>query len=58
MDNSTDDYRGYIQKIMILQVIQKIFCKILSGGRNILKSDMFFEVFNISTKVQNDSSEF
>ena len=27
MDNSEDDYRIYIQKIMILQVIQHIFVK-------------------------------
>ena len=25
LDNSTDDYNGYLQKIMILQVIQQIF---------------------------------
>ena len=33
MDNIEDDYRGYIQKIMILQVIQHIFCEMLTGGR-------------------------
>ena len=27
MGNSEDDYRGYIQKIMILQFIQQIFVK-------------------------------
>ena len=58
MDNSTDDYRGYLQKIMILQVIQKIFCEILTGGRNVLNSDVFFSVTNIRTNVQNDYSEF
>ena len=36
MDNSTDNYRGYKQKIMILQVIQHIFCEILIGGRKLL----------------------
>ena len=36
MDNSKDDYRGYIQKIMMLQVIQHIFCEMLIGGRKLL----------------------
>ena len=43
---------------MILQVIQKIFCEMLIGGRKIVNSDMFFGVINISINVQNDSSEF
>ena len=38
MDNSTDDYRGNLQKIMILQVIQQIFCEMLIGGRKIVNS--------------------
>ena len=58
MNNSKDYYRGYIQKIMILQVIQHIFCEMLIGGRKIVNSDMFFGVTNIRTNVQNDSSEF
>ena len=58
MDNSEDDYRGYIQKIMILQVIQQIFCEILIGGRKFVNSHMFFAVTNIRINVQNDSSEF
>ena len=58
MDNSEDDYIGYIQKIMILQVIQLIFCKNLIGGRKIVNNDIFFEVTNIRTNVQNYSSEF
>ena len=41
MDNIEDDYRGYIQKIMILQVIQQIFCEILIGGKRNVDSDMF-----------------
>ena len=32
LDNSTDDYNGHLQKIMILQVIQQIFCEMLIGG--------------------------
>ena len=35
-NNSKDDYGGYIQKIMILQVIQQIFCEMLIGGRKLL----------------------
>ena len=31
LDNSIDDYNGLIQKIMILQVIQQIFCEMLIG---------------------------
>ena len=41
MYNNEDDYRGYIQKIMILQVIQQIFCEILIGGKRNVDSDMF-----------------
>ena len=58
LDNSTDDYRGNLQKIMILQVIQQIFCEMLIGGRKIVNSDVFFSVTNIRTNVQNYSSEF
>ena len=43
MDNSSDDYRGYIQKIMILQVIQHIFGEILIGGRNVFSSDIVLQ---------------
>ena len=42
LDNSTDDYRGYVQKIMIMQVIQQIFCEMLIGGKKIVNSDVFF----------------
>ena len=42
VDNSTDDYDGHIQKIMILQVIQQIFCEMLLGGRKIVNSDDIF----------------
>ena len=45
-------------KIMILKVIQQIFCEMLIGVRKIVRSDVFFTVTNIRTKVQNDSSEF
>ena len=57
LDNSTTDYRGYIQKVMILQVIQHIPCEMLISGRNIVNRDMFFEVTNIRTNVQNYSFE-
>ena len=57
-DNRKDDYRGYTQKIMILQVIQQIFCEMLIGGRKFVNSDMFFEVTNIRTNVRTDSSGF
>ena len=52
MENSKDDHRGYIQKIMILQVIQQIYCEMLIGGRKIVNSDMFFGVTNIRTNFQ------
>ena len=41
MDNSEDGYRGCIQKIMILQVIQGNICEILIGGRKIVCTDFF-----------------
>ena len=43
---------------MILQVIHQILCEMLIGGRKIVNNDTFFEVTNISTNVQNNSSEF
>ena len=58
MDNRKDDYKVFITKIMILQVIQQIFCEILIGGRKIINSDMFFEVTNIRTNAKNYCSEF
>ena len=58
LDNSEDDYKDYIQIIMILQVIQQIFCEIFISGRKFVNSDIFFEVNNIRTNVQNYSSEF
>ena len=42
LDNSTDDYNGHLQKIMIPQVIIQIFCDILIGGDKIVNSDVFF----------------
>ena len=42
LDKSTDDYRVYVQKIMIMQVIQQLFCEILIGGKKIVNSDVFF----------------
>ena len=43
LDNSTDDYNGNLQKNMILQVIQQIFCEMLIGGRKIVNSDALFQ---------------
>ena len=43
---------------MILRVIQQICCEMLIGGEEIVNSDVFFLVTNITTNVQNDSSEF
>ena len=48
MDNCKDNYRGYIQKIVILQVIQNIFCGMLIGRRKLL-TVIFFSVANIRT---------
>ena len=42
LDNSTYDYNGHIQKIMILQVIQQIFCEMLIGEGEIVNSDGIF----------------
>ena len=58
LDNSEDDYRNYIQKIVILQVIKHIFCVILIGGGKIVYIDSFFEVNNIRKCFQNDYSKF
>ena len=41
IDNSIDDYNGHIQKIMILQVIQHIFCEMSIGGEK-LRTSMTF----------------
>ena len=43
MDNREDDYIGYIQKAMILQVIQQIFCEMLICRRKIGNSDIFLK---------------
>ena len=58
LKNSEDDYRIYNQKIMVLQVIQQIICEMIIDGRKFVNTDIFFEVSNIRTNVQNDSSEF
>ena len=57
-NNITDDYNGYLQKVLILQVIEQIFCEMLIGGRTFVNSDVFFSVTHIRTNVQNDFSEF
>ena len=48
LDNSIYDYNSHIQKILILQVIQQIFCEMLIGGRKIVNSDNIF-LFSIYT---------
>ena len=58
LENSIHDYNGHIQKIMILQVIQQIFCEMLIGGRKNVNSDDIFLITNIRTNVQEDYSEF
>ena len=58
IDNSIDDYNVHIQKIMILQVIQHIFCEMLIGGRKIVNNDDIFLITDIRKNVQEDSSEF
>ena len=58
LENSIADYNVHIQKIIILQVIQQIFCEILIGGRKILNCDDLFLITNTRTNVQEDSSEF
>ena len=58
IDNSLDNYNRHIQKIMILQVTQKMFCEMLIGGRKVVNSDNIFVLPNIRTNVQEDSSEF
>ena len=55
-DNSEDDYRCLIQKIMILLVIHKMFCEVLISRAEIVYTHMFFKVTNIRKNVQNDSS--
>ena len=50
LHNITDNYNGYIQKIMILQVIQHIFCEMLGGGKKKFNR-AFFSVTNIRTNV-------
>ena len=52
LDKSEDYYIRYITQMVILQVIQRIFCGNLIGGRNKFNSDMFFGVTNISTNVR------
>ena len=42
LDNSLDYYNSHTQKIMILQVIQKMFCEILIGGRKLVNSNNIF----------------
>ena len=43
---------------MILQVIQKMFCEMLTGGRKVVNIDNIFLLTNIRTNVREDSSEF
>ena len=43
LDNSVDDFISYLQKIVILQVVQQIFCEILICGRKIVYTKSFFK---------------
>ena len=43
LDNSIDDCNGHIQKIMILEVIQQIFCEMFIGGKKIVNRYKFFK---------------
>ena len=47
LDDSGDSFRGYFQKIVILRVVQQIFCEMLIGGRKMFHTDSFFKVTNI-----------
>ena len=58
LDDSKDNIIIYFQKIVILWVVQPIFCEMLIGGRKIVYADSFFEATNIRKNVQNDSSDF
>ena len=58
LDNSLDDYNSHIQKIMILKVIQNMFCEMLIGGRKVVNSDNIVLLTNIRANVQEDFSEF
>ena len=57
MDNSEDEFISYLQKILILRVIQQIFREMLIGGR-FFHADSFFEATNVRKNVKNRSSEF
>ena len=58
LDDSEYKFRSNYQKVLILKIIQHIFCEILIGGRNNVYTDSFFKVTNIRKNVQNYSSEF
>ena len=55
--NSTDDYNGNLQKIIILQVI-KFFLWNVKWRKKNCEQWCVFSVTNIRTNFQNDSSEF
>ena len=56
LDESEDEIISNIQKIMIMRVIQRIFCEILIGESKIVLTDSFFKVTNIRMDVRNYSS--
>ena len=58
IDNSTDDYNGHMQNILISKVIQQILCEMLIEGKKIMNSDGIFLIANIRKNVQEDYSEF
>ena len=43
LNDSGDDFRSYFQKIVILRVVQQIFCEMLIGGRKIVYTDSFLK---------------
>ena len=49
-DDSGEHFRSYFEKIVILRVVQKIFCEMLIGRRNFIYTDSFFDVTNIKNK--------
>ena len=52
LDNSEDEYGSDFQKIMILKVIQQIFCEIIIGDRKYFYTNLFFEVTNTRKNVK------
>ena len=58
LDNSEYYYKGCIQKMIKLQVVQHICCEVLIGGIKIVYTDMFIKATNIIIVFQNYLSWF